>query len=192
MADNQNKTSATPPENTKSAGEAANLKKSAANTPDKSNQQSAGQAVKETAGKAVGQAKEKATNILDEQKSKAASSLSGVADGIRKVGENLREGEKQNVIADTAARYGDDLAAKIEDFSGYLDQATFKDLTRDIEGFARRQPAIFVGGAFLLGVLAARFLKTSAPHQNSPRRPRSNFSNHKTGDARSTTDSQSV
>jgi len=34
-----------------------------------------------------------------------------------------------------------------------------------VEGYARRNPAVFVGAAFALGFLAARFLKTSSPNQ---------------------------
>jgi hypothetical protein len=35
-------------------------------------------------------------------------------------------------------------------------------MVRNVEDFARRQPALFIGGAFMLGLLGARFLKSSA------------------------------
>lgn len=114
----------------------------------------------------VKQVKEKATSIIDEQKTNVATGLSNVADSIRQVGENLRNSEDDNKIADVTARYGQNLAEKIESFSDYVDQATIKNLTRDVEKFARQQPALFIGGAFLVGLLATRFLKTSAPDQN--------------------------
>lgn len=112
----------------------------------------------------VGQIKEKAAGMVDEQKSNVAAGLTDVADSIRQVGENLRETDDQNSIARVTARYGETLAEKIESFSGYIEQVRIKDLTRDVEGFARRQPALFIGGAFLVGLLATRFLKTSAPN----------------------------
>lgn len=112
----------------------------------------------------VGQIKEKAVGMVDEQKSNVAAGLTDVADSIRQVGENLRETDDQNSIARVTARYGETLAEKIESFSGYIEQVRIKDLTRDVEGFARRQPALFIGGAFLVGLLATRFLKTSAPN----------------------------
>ncbi len=112
----------------------------------------------------VGQIKEKAAGMVDEQKSNVAAGLTNVADSIRQVGKNLRETDDQNNIARVTARYGETLAEKIESFSDYIEQVRIKDLTRDVEGFARRQPALFIGGAFLVGLLATRFLKTSAPN----------------------------
>lgn len=138
---------------------------------NKNQQRSSDQSITKGASKIAGQAKEKAFGVLDEQKSKVSDGLSSVADSIRQVGENLRgDGggtNDQNAIAQTTARYGETLAGKIEDLSGYIEKATLKDLTRDVERFARRQPALFVGGAFLVGVLAARFLKTSAPEKQN-------------------------
>ena len=36
-------------------------------------------------------------------------------------------------------------------------------MVTQVEQYARRQPAIFLGGAFALGLLGARFLKSSNP-----------------------------
>ena len=171
MENNQNTSAATSAESEKSAQENVNKVENNANAQNSNDRQSGEQSIadtaKETANKAVGQAKEKAVGLLDDQKSKAVTGLSSVADSIRKVGAGLRISADQNALTQTTARYGDNLAEKIESLSGYLEDATLKDLSRDIERFARRQPALFVGGAFLVGVLAARFLKTSAPRQNS-------------------------
>jgi hypothetical protein len=41
------------------------------------------------------------------------------------------------------------------------------DLLREAEEFARRDPALFLGVAFTLGVLGARFLKSSGRHPSS-------------------------
>lgn len=195
MTDNKNTKTAETPENKQSAQVTVNTEKTAAKTQAANNQQTDEQSIKKMANNAVGQAKEKAAGLLDEQKSKATTGLNNVADSIRKVGENLRDSDEQNSIAQTAARYGDSLAQQIENLSGYLEDAKLKDLTRDIEGFARRQPALFVGGAFLVGVLAARFLKTSAPDQNSSRRFNANRRENNSADGgsvNSATASQSV
>jgi len=45
-------------------------------------------------------------------------------------------------------------------------------LMRDVEHFAHKNPAVFLGGAFALGILAARFLKSGNPNQALMRRPR--------------------
>lgn len=163
-------------QNTGTAAQTANSANSQNNDTDNSrpktaaNNQEAVESVKNAANSAIGQVKEKATGLLDEQKATLTTGLSGVADSIRQVGENLRDADDQNKITRTTAQYGESLAGKIEDLSGYLEQATLRDLTRDAEKFARQQPALFIGGAFLVGILAARFLKTSAPNAGSNRR----------------------
>ena len=59
--------------------------------------------VKESAGtmanQALGQAKEKAGSMLDEQKTNLASGITSVADSIRQVGENLSHSDENNQIA---------------------------------------------------------------------------------------------
>jgi hypothetical protein len=35
------------------------------------------------------------------------------------------------------------------------------EMLRDVQQFARRQPALFIGGSFAAGLLAARFLRSS-------------------------------
>lgn len=126
--------------------------------------------VKESGGKvaseALGQVKEKAATKIDEQKTNLAQGLGSVAETIRQVGENLRGttgGESD--VASTAAKYGDSLANQVEQFSNYLEKHNISDLLREVEGFARRNPAYFIGGAFALGLLGARFLKSSNPRQ---------------------------
>lgn len=135
--------------------------------------------VKETVGaaanQAVGQAKEKAGSVLDEQKTNLASGITSVADSIRQVGENLSSSNENNQVAALAGKYGDTLAQQVEKFSSYIDEREIKELVRDVEQFAKRNPLLFVGGAFALGVLAARFLKSSS-NQSAGKRARNNRS----------------
>jgi len=116
---------------------------------------------KNTAGQAYGLATEKATTKLEEQKTTLAGGLTGVADGLKKVGETLRDTDEQNPITEFTAKYGDTLAQQIEKIGGYFESKDVREMVRDIEGFARRNPAVFIGAAFGLGFLAARFLKSS-------------------------------
>ena len=135
-------------------------------------------AVKESAGtvatEAIGQAKEKATSVIGEQKATLASGINTVADSIRQVGENLSNSSDNNQVAALASKYGETLAGQIEKFSSYIDEKELRELARDVEQFARRQPLLFVGGAFALGILAARFLKSSGRRQSSGKRSRNN------------------
>lgn len=124
----------------------------------------AGQATGQAAGSAVGQVKEKATSRLDQQKQTLVEGLGSVAGGIRQMGENLGQTEQGGVVALTA-RCGDSLAGQLERFSGYLNEREVGDLVYEVEDYARRNSTYFVGGAFLLGLLGARFLKSSTPRR---------------------------
>jgi hypothetical protein len=122
---------------------------------------------KSTAGQAFGAATKRATEVLDEQKGTVAGGLTTVADSIKQVGENLTSTEEPNKITETAAKYTNSLAEQIENISGYFERKDVRDMVRDVESFARRYPAYFIGGAVALGFLAARFLKSSSPKQLS-------------------------
>ncbi len=118
---------------------------------------------KETAGQAYETVTDKAATKLDEQKSTLSGGLSTVADSVRQVGENLGSSKTDSGLAEAAAKYTDSAAQKIEDVAGYFESKSVRDMARDLEGFARRNPAVFFGAAFGLGLLAARFLKSSTP-----------------------------
>jgi len=120
---------------------------------------------KSTVGQAYGAATKRATEVLDEQKGTLAGGLTTVAESIKQVGENLNTTEEQNKITETAAKYTTGLAEQIENLSGYFERKDVREMVRDIESFARKYPAYFIGGAFALGFLAARFLKSSNPKQ---------------------------
>lgn len=120
---------------------------------------------KSTAGQAYGVATKRATEVLEEQKETLAGGLTSVADSIKQVGENLNKTEEQNKITETAAKYTTGLAEKIENLSGYFERKDVREMVRDVEGFARKYPAYFIGGAFALGFVAARFLKSTSPKQ---------------------------
>lgn len=120
---------------------------------------------KETAGQAYDSVSEKAATKLDEQKSSLSGGLASVADSVRKVGQNLKGGEATDTVSKYTAEYSDAAAQKIEQVANYFERKDVKAMYRDVENFARSNPAIFVGGAFALGLIAARFLKSSSPKQ---------------------------
>ncbi|MBV9950087.1 MAG: hypothetical protein JOZ69_24820, partial [Myxococcales bacterium] len=66
-------------------------------------------------------------------------------------------------------RYVSRAAEGVERASAYLRERQLRDVMRDVEGYARREPALFFGGAFALGLLASRFLKSSSPSARSNR-----------------------
>lgn len=125
---------------------------------------------KSTAGQAYGVATEKATSVIDEKKTDLASGLTSVADTIRQVSSTLKETDEQTGITDTAAKYSSSLADQVEQISQYFERNDVRAMLGDVERFARKNPAVFIGGAFAVGLLAARFLKSSSSGQNSSRR----------------------
>ena len=122
---------------------------------------------KETAGQAYEIAAEKATTKLDEQKTTLSDGLSSIADSVRLVGENLRGPEVQEGLSKYTAEYSGKAAEKIEGVANYFEQKSVREMYSDLEGFARRNPLAFIGGAFALGLLAARFLKSGSPDRKA-------------------------
>lgn len=113
------------------------------------------------------QAKTKAKSSLHSQKEMAAQELHGVARALRQTGGNLRE-QDQTMFA----QYSNQMADRVDRASTYLEEHDLEDLVYEAEDFARRRPELFIGGAFTLGLLAARFLKSTAPSREDSR-PRS-------------------
>ena len=119
----------------------------------------------------VDQAVEQVTSRLDMGKDYVAESATGVAQALRQTGQHLREDGAPPAMA----TYADLGAEQVERFGGYLRQRDTGQIVTDLEGFARRQPMVFAGGAFALGMLAVRFLRSggqaqqpSAPASSSP------------------------
>ena len=111
------------------------------------------------------QASEQVTSRLDMGKEYVAETVTGLAQALRQTGQHLREDGSQPMLA----QYADRGAEKIEHFGGYLRRRDTSQLVADVEGFARRQPIAFAGGAFALGMLAVRFLRSkSQPQGYSP------------------------
>ena len=101
------------------------------------------------------QMKQQASTRVNEQKARAAEGLGSVASAIRQASEHLRT-ENQ-----TLASYADKAVDQIQLFADRMRDKDPAEMMRDAERFARRNPAAFVGGAFVVGLALARFLKSS-------------------------------
>lgn len=126
----------------------------------------------EVAGKIYDSAAKTASSKIDEQKSNLASNLAGVADSIRQIGDSFSDEKQPTGVAKLTSDYSSTLADKVEQASSYLEDKDLSQLMNDVEDFAHRNPALFLGGAFALGIVAARFLKSSSSNQALMRRPR--------------------
>jgi len=108
-----------------------------------------------TAGKVIEQAKTTATTKLEDQKNKAAESVANVAQAIHEAGRNMDDSSPLTEYVEKAAK-------QLQGLSGYLQDRDLRSLLIEVEHFARRQPTLFIGGGLLLGMLGARFLKSSS------------------------------
>jgi hypothetical protein len=91
-------------------------------------------------------------------KDRAAEAISHLAEALRETGGQLRA--KEMPVADD---YLGRAATQVEGVARYLQNKNLGQVVGDLESFARREPVLFVGGALVVGLLGARFLKSSAP-----------------------------
>jgi hypothetical protein len=116
----------------------------------------------EAAERAGHAAIEKVEAVRDRTRDGINQGKQQVADRIRRLGSALRSASDSLREDDRiVARYADYASETIEKAAGYVSSADVARTVQDVERFARRQPALFFGGAFLLGLAAGRFLKSS-------------------------------
>jgi hypothetical protein len=108
----------------------------------------------------VDRVRDTAAAQLATQKTRATEALGSVAAALRQSSQPLRD-NNQVMLADYAGKAADQL----EQFSARVRDRDLTGLMDDVNRFARRQPALFVGAAFAAGVLAGRFLKSSPEGQ---------------------------
>jgi hypothetical protein len=124
-----------------------------------------GGAAPETAQDAVGRAGELARDVrqraTEEVESRIADQKYRAADTLGSVAQSLRAASAQIPENEGVSRYMAQAAKQVDNLASFLNNREVTELFDEVEDFARRQPAVFVGGAFALGVLGARFLKSS-------------------------------
>src|SRR5436190_11077821 len=108
-----------------------------------------------------------ATEKIEEHKGELSSGLRTLADTFRKTGTDLESTPNSTPLTDVTARYTGVAARQIENVASYFERKDLRAMMRDTEGFARRNPAIFLGAAFAIGMVAARFLKSSKPDRST-------------------------
>lgn len=118
----------------------------------------------EKAAEVAGKAKERIESQYDTKKDQATSEIHHLASALRTAADNVRTDGGSSMSAALLTRAAERLDSVGSSFSG-------KDLdgiVDDVERFARRSPAAFIGGAMLLGFAASRFLKSSGRDVQQP------------------------
>lgn len=94
---------------------------------------------------------------LSDQKSRAADKLTGVSDALRTSSQQIRQNGQEDI-----GQYIERAAQQVDRVANYLQSSDVRQMAREVEAFARRNPAAFVAGAFAVGFAASRFLKASS------------------------------
>jgi hypothetical protein len=97
---------------------------------------------------------------VDQAKELGVEKIETVSDALRGAGEKLEGTGPLPQLAEKAAE-------GIENLAHFIENKSIGDVVRGIEGFAKRQPGFFLGGAIAVGILAGRFLKSSSRRSTS-------------------------
>ncbi|MEU3945107.1 hypothetical protein [Streptomyces sp. NPDC029526] len=131
---------------------------------------------KEAAGQVAGTAAEQARTVAGEARRQAGSAVRDLrgraveeADGqARRAAGTLRQwaGDLSDLADharhDSAARgLAAEAAGRSHRAADYLEQQGVEGLVADLQGFARRRPGTFLGGALLAGLVVGRLVKAS-------------------------------
>ncbi len=106
----------------------------------------------------LGGIQQRVTSRVDQQKQRAADGLGGIADVFRSASNELRSDNE------TLASYVDLASDQMRRLADHIRERGVADMLDDVHDFARRRPALFIGGAFVIGLGLARFLKSSSDH----------------------------
>lgn len=109
------------------------------------------------ASQAQQKAGEQVRSSVDKGRNRAAETLTEVA---RTLMQSNEQGENP------AGPYMNRAGEQVQRVAAYLQNTDLRQMVTHSEQFARRQPVLFLGSAFALGVLAARFLKSARPDSN--------------------------
>jgi len=126
--------------------------------------QSVADEAQQKVGQAVDQVRQQGMSQIASQKDVLAGTVGSVAHALHETSRQLKQGNEAQV-----GEYVDRVAEQVDHLSNHLRGRNVDELIGDAESFARRQPALFLGGAFFIGLVASRFLKSS--HSDSERSP---------------------
>ncbi|HEV2927080.1 MAG TPA: hypothetical protein VGW74_00170, partial [Propionibacteriaceae bacterium] len=106
---------------------------------------------------ALGQARGRLSEQVDQRSTQAGERLSGQAADARSIAEELRSQGK-----DAPATIVEQVAGQADRVGDYLKGASGDRILRDVEDFTRRQPWLVAASGLALGFAASRFMKASS------------------------------
>jgi hypothetical protein len=148
--------SATNPRSTGSLGGASGGKSGTPPSPGKTQARSAIEQTEQKASQATERVAERAQSAFERTRSMVSDQVRSVASAIDRATDHLRQDDQSGL-----ARRAEQVSRQAQKVSEYLNTRSAADLLSDLERVARERPTLFLGSAFLLGLLSARFLKSS-------------------------------
>lgn len=106
------------------------------------------------ASEVASSAQELVRTEVEKRTAQGAEELSEVAQALRQSGRALK--------GNRAAPYVQKAADGIEHVADYVRQAKPRDVLETVTTFAKRDPVLFLSGAFAVGLLGSRFMKSGA------------------------------
>lgn len=99
-----------------------------------------------------------ADRAVQEGTNRMAERSEAVAEALRSAGEALRGRDESGL-----GRLAEDAAGQVRRFGRYLREHEAGEFLRDLEDLGRRHTGAFLGGGFVSGLAAGRFLRSSRP-----------------------------
>lgn len=118
----------------------------------------AGQTAKNAGNRFVDKAKEQIAEQISSRKDQVTGTLDTTTEALKAAAQHLRDGGQEPI-----ANWIETAITRLEPVTAYVRDVEFEKLYADVEAAARRYPALFVGGAFVAGMAAVRFLKSAPP-----------------------------
>jgi ABC-type transporter Mla subunit MlaD len=122
---------------------------------DNATQEDAAHRIKTAAASVLEQTKQVASETAQRGKETVASSVQTAASSLRRAADQTQD--ENALIGKTLRSFADGL----EKASHSIEGADLNRSLQDINAFARREPAIFLGASFALGFALARFGKAT-------------------------------
>ena len=130
----------------------------------------AGQQAAASAGHLAERAADVGIQQADRGREMAAEGIDKIAQTVRRISTDMQTDQPRIANAELTA------ADEAEKVAQYLRQTDARQIIGNVEDVARRQPLIFLGGAFLLGMAASRFIKAAGGDRGQQSSQRSGYS----------------
>ncbi len=104
----------------------------------------------------------------EEVRTRAEGAKSSLADEMASVASALKAAAREYDSGSTGSKTFADIAEGLERASDTVRHKSLGAMVSDLNSYARAHPAVFLGGAALLGFAASRFAKTSAEGPSRP------------------------